>query len=168
MTWSGWKNKENYHVLVNQFHGNLHAKTFGCGKIKSVHRDLKWCFTALWGLKRLSPHDASKHHFSPLKTYLILLQPRVLKWKFPWNCFSNMWQFSFIFHPPQVIFIHYKSRIATAIHSLQWIKMTNSGLKGSIKLCHFINPYPVNLFKFSPSWSSVPTTSSGWKWLIFV
>ena len=27
----------------------------------------------------LSPHDALKHHFTPLKTYLIFLQPRVLK-----------------------------------------------------------------------------------------
>ena len=36
------------------------------------------------------------------------------------------------FSPIQVIFIHYKSRIATAIRGLQWMKMTmvNSGLKG--------------------------------------
>ena len=32
--------------------------------------------------------------------------------------FSNMWQFSLIFRPPWVIFIHYKSRIATAIRGL--------------------------------------------------
>ena len=31
----------------------------------------------------LSPHDALKHHFTSLKTYLIFLQPRVLKRKFP-------------------------------------------------------------------------------------
>ena len=37
-----------------------------------------------------------------------------------------------IFHQPQAIFIHYKSRIATAIRGLWWMKMTmvNSGLKG--------------------------------------
>ena len=49
-----------------------------------------------------------------------------------------MWHFSLIFHPPEVIFIHYKSRIATAIRGLSWMKMTmvNSGLKGLIKkLC---------------------------------
>ena len=34
------------------------------------------------------------------------------------------------------------------------------------------NPYPTNLFKFSPTWSCVslprPTTSSRWKWPTFV
>ena len=29
--------------------------------------------------------------------------------------YYNTWEFSLIFHPLQVIFIHYKSRIATAI-----------------------------------------------------
>ena len=27
--------KENYHVLVNKFHGNFRSKTFACRKIKS-------------------------------------------------------------------------------------------------------------------------------------
>ena len=40
----GVKNKENYHVLVNQFHGNCHYKTPSCRKIRSVFRDVKWCF----------------------------------------------------------------------------------------------------------------------------
>ena len=66
----------------------------------------------------LSPHDALKHHFTSLKTNLIFLQIRVLERKLPWNCFANTWQFSLIWHPPQVIFIHYKSRIATAISGL--------------------------------------------------
>ena len=30
----------------------------------------------------------------------------------------NAWQFTFIFKPHQIIFIHYKSRIATAIRDL--------------------------------------------------
>ena len=51
MIWCGWKSKENCHVLVNQFH--FHSKTLGCRKIKSVFRDLKWCFNASWGLKGL-------------------------------------------------------------------------------------------------------------------
>ena len=51
MIWSGWKIKENYHVLVNQFHGNFHSKTVSCKKIQSVFRDVKWCFNAMWGLK---------------------------------------------------------------------------------------------------------------------
>ena len=53
MIWSGWKIKENCHVLVNQFHGNFRSKTLGCGKIKSVFRDVKLCFNASWGLKGL-------------------------------------------------------------------------------------------------------------------
>ena len=38
----------------------------------------------------------------------------------------------FNFHPLQIIFIRYKSRIATAIRGLLWMKMTmvNSGMKG--------------------------------------
>ena len=35
------KIKENYHVLVNQFHGNFHAKTPSCRKIRCVFRDVK-------------------------------------------------------------------------------------------------------------------------------
>ena len=45
-----------------------------------------------------SPHDALKHHFTSLKTDLIFLQQRVLERKFPWNWFTNAWQFSFNFH----------------------------------------------------------------------
>ena len=54
-------------------------------------------------------------HFKSLKTNIIYLQLRVLEWKFPKDWITNTWQFSLIFHPLQVIFIHYKSRIATAI-----------------------------------------------------
>ena len=53
MIWSGWKNKENCHVLESQFHGNFHSKTLSCSKIKTVFRDVKWCFNASWGLKGL-------------------------------------------------------------------------------------------------------------------
>ena len=73
-------------------------------------------------LNPLSPHDALKHHFTSLKTVLIFPQLRVLERKFPWNWFTNTWQFSLIFKPYQIIFIHYKSRIAAA--------MVNSGMKG--------------------------------------
>ena len=60
----------------------------------------------------------------------------VLEWKFPWNWFTRTWQFSSIFYPHQIIFIYYKSRVATAIRGLWWMKMTmvNSGLKGLILL----------------------------------
>ena len=53
-----------------------------------------------------------------LKIDLIFLQQRVLKRKFPWNWLTNTWQFSLIFQPFQIIFIHYESRIATAIRGL--------------------------------------------------
>ena len=65
-----------------------------------------------------SRHDALKHHFTSGKTYLIFLKQRVLERKFPWNWFTNTWQFSLIFKPHQIIFIHYKLRIATAIRGL--------------------------------------------------
>ena len=42
-------------------------------------------------LNPLSPHDALKNHFTSLKTYLIFLQQRVSKDKFPWNCSTNTW-----------------------------------------------------------------------------
>ena len=43
-----------------------------------------------------------------------------------------VYQYMALFHTHQIIFIHYKSRIAAAIRGLQWMKMTmvNSGLKG--------------------------------------
>ena len=66
----------------------------------------------------LSPHDALKHHFTSLKIDFIFLLPWVLECKFPANWFNNTWQFSLIFHPHQIIYIHYKSRIATAIRGL--------------------------------------------------
>ena len=62
-------------------------------------------------LNPLNPRDALKHHFTSLKTDLILLQQRVLERKFPWNSFTNTWQFSLIFHPHQIIFIYYNSRL---------------------------------------------------------
>ena len=54
MTRSGWKIKENCHVLVNQFYDNFRSKALGCRKIKSVFRDVKWCSNASWGLKGLT------------------------------------------------------------------------------------------------------------------
>ena len=70
------------------------------------------------GVNPFNPHDALKHHFTSLKTDLIFLQPRVLERKFPWNWFTDTCQFFFIFHPFQIIFIHYNSRIAAAIRGL--------------------------------------------------
>ena len=63
----------------------------------------------------LSPNDALKHHFTSLKTDLIVQSLRFLERKFPWNWFTKTWQFSVIFKSYQIIFMHYKSRIATAI-----------------------------------------------------
>ena len=37
----GLRIKENRHELVNQFHGNIHSKTLGCRKTKSVFKDVK-------------------------------------------------------------------------------------------------------------------------------
>ena len=47
------KIKENYHVVLNKFHGNFRSKTLSFRKIKYVFRDVKWCFNASWGLEGL-------------------------------------------------------------------------------------------------------------------
>ena len=72
--------------------------------------------TSVWPVNPLSSHDAMKHHFTSPKTHLIFLQLVVLEWKFPRNWFTNTTQFSWIFYSHQII--HYKSRIAAAIHHL--------------------------------------------------
>ena len=54
MIWNEWKIKENCHVLVDRFHGNINSKTLCCRQIKSVFRDVKWWFNASWGLKGLT------------------------------------------------------------------------------------------------------------------
>ena len=79
----------------------------------------------------LKTHHASKHHFTSLKTDLIFLWLEVLEGKFRWwECCTNTWQFSLMYHPLQVIFTYYKSWIAVAIRGLLWVKITmaNSGL----------------------------------------
>ena len=43
--------EDNYHVLVNQFHGNFHSKTLSCRKIKSVFRDVNDALMHREGLK---------------------------------------------------------------------------------------------------------------------
>ena len=51
--------------MVNQFYWNFHSKTLGCRKMKSVFRNVKWCFNASWGLKRpFVPKSGVKHWFT--------------------------------------------------------------------------------------------------------
>ena len=54
----------------------------------------------------LSPHDALKHHLTSLKTNFIFLQARVLEWKFPWNWFTNTWQFITYFKSSSCSLLH--------------------------------------------------------------
>ena len=83
-------------------------------------RLLTWmsALTGSYALNTLNPHNALTHHFTSLKTDLIFLQQRALERKFLLNWFTNTWQFSFIFKRHQIIFIHFKSRIAAAIRGL--------------------------------------------------
>ena len=78
------------------------------------------CIAPQLTLHSLGPNDALKHHFTSMKTDLIFLQPLlgVLELKIPLNWFTNTWQFSLIFHPLQITFIHYKPRIVTTIRGL--------------------------------------------------
>ena len=73
MIWCCLKIKENCHVLVNQFHGNFRFKTLGCRKIKSVFRDVKWCFNASGGLKGTHPYRCRVHKQTCV---FIVLTPR--------------------------------------------------------------------------------------------
>ena len=101
------KDKLQRQTAVNAYFSNKQLLFF-----LAVQGSYKCCFNLL------SPHDALRHHFTSLKTDWIFLQPRLLKWKFPWNRFANTWNFFKFFKPHQVIFIHYKLRIATAIRGL--------------------------------------------------
>ena len=69
-------------------------------------------------INSFNPHDALKHHFTSLKTNLIFLQQRVLERKSHENGLPIHGNFLEFFKPHQIIFIHYKSRIATAIRGL--------------------------------------------------
>ena len=69
MIWYDIKITENCHVLVNQFHGNFRSKNLSDCTIKSVFRDVKWCFNASSGLKGLRV----KHAFHSLHRALCCL-----------------------------------------------------------------------------------------------
>ena len=78
-TCSVWRWFENYHVLVKPFHGNFRSKTLACRKIKSVFRDVKWCFNASWGLKGLSVnHNNNVKMFSTCASRLLYALAQVL------------------------------------------------------------------------------------------
>ena len=66
----------------------------------------------------LSPHDALKHHFTSLKTDLIFYNQGFLDKNFHETGLKLHGNFYIFFHPLQIIFIHYKSRIVIAIRSL--------------------------------------------------
>ena len=76
-----WKLKENCHALVNQFHGNFRSKTLCCRKIKSVFRDVKWCFNASWGLKGLNidKHTILSIRKCPVTTKHLKIDNEILK-----------------------------------------------------------------------------------------
>ena len=115
-----WHNRKPINAMYKDT-GTSQATMLLLFSTRATQRELsKWPFKHRECLTRnpSNPHDALKHHFPSLKTDLISLELTVLERKFPWNWFTNTCQFSLIFHPHQVIFIHYKSRIATEIRGL--------------------------------------------------
>ena len=92
-----------------------------------------------------NPHDALKPHFASLKTNLISWNLVVLERIFSWKCFKN-----------DSIFFHLSPTLSH-FHQLQ------------VENCRLQR---VKKVKFSPTWSCVslprPTTSSGWKWRIYL
>ena len=91
---------------------NLACKVIPALKEKNIYNSR---YTRNMGIKPLSPRDAIKHHFTSLTTYL---RPSVLERNFHETGLSIHGHFSLLFHPHQVIFIHYEPRIATAIRGL--------------------------------------------------
>ena len=75
-------------------------------------------------LNPLNPHDASTHHVASLKNDLIS-QTQGFRIKIFMNCFNKNYSFFFICRPVHVIFIHYKSRIATAIRGFVVVEDDN-------------------------------------------
>ena len=65
-------------------------------------------------LNPLNPHDALKHLLASMKNYLIFNNHGFWNENFHESVLKITVYF-FICHPLQVIFIHYESRIATAI-----------------------------------------------------
>ena len=66
------------------------------------------------------------------------------------------WQFSWNFHPLQVISIHYKSRIATGIRGLGEDHIVNSELKGIIG----IDLYPSVHEQLTQCWLNADPSST--------
>ena len=52
--YSGWKWPEVGDKWKKQFHEHFRSKTTRFPEIKSVSKNVKWCFSASWGLKRLN------------------------------------------------------------------------------------------------------------------
>ena len=108
-TCSGWRwfdvVTENCNVLVNKFHGNFRSKTPSYRKIKSVSRDVKWCFNAWWGVNPLTA-KLFNLNFHPIEVVSCWLDPQLqvsenyselTKWRS--TVFKSCWLMShFIFN----------------------------------------------------------------------
>ena len=66
-------------------------------------------------LQPFKPSRYIKASFYILKNRFNFPTTRGFRMTISMKLFQNTWQFSIIFNPLQVIFIHYKSRLATAI-----------------------------------------------------
>ena len=90
MIWCGLRITENCYVLVNQFHGNFRSKTLSCREIKSVFRDVKWCFNASWGLKGWNQLSLSRLKLPFSSSYTTRRELRQLVVDVKW-CFNASW-----------------------------------------------------------------------------
>ena len=140
MTWCGLKIEENCHVLVNQFHGNYHYKTPSCWKIRSVFRDVKWCFNASWGLKGLSSNHEVFYLFYLLNKSLLLGVKCVLKCQdlhmlyLKWNKWVVFKQWFTILYYLKItlkalnyiikIITNLKLCLAITSHNFKWVKIS--------------------------------------------
>ena len=133
MIWCEWKIEENWHVLVKQFHGNFRSKTLDCTKIKSIFRDVKWCFIALWGLKGLT---------------LVLQRPYIDGFKlFPnkintaeinqIDCYViNKVNVADVYFSSIVIFLVFEAGNCGGNFSFKWMKNRNNSAAQGLKVRH--------------------------------
>ena len=84
MIWNGWKTKENCNVLVNQFHVNFNSKALSYRKIKSVFREVIWCFNASWGLKELKQLNICMWAMEHIFQFEIIINVLVSFFRFIW------------------------------------------------------------------------------------
>ena len=100
--WCGLKITENCHILIKQLHGNFRSKTLGCRKIKTVFRDVKWCFNASWGLKGLMLTQCRRRWHNDKPSLIRCLPVTCLTDQRCCDRLTTYWPLCVVSHSPQL------------------------------------------------------------------